>query len=411
MRESSQEDALGQGASAPLSRAQQLQLFTPEEIVRPDQNIGKYATMLFASPHLKNLDDHRVFSWPVMVEGDEEVMASIAIHPQKDQIIPTTTTFKVLMALIQVWRMRGSDPSGSISFSDRQLAEVAGWSFSGATAKRIRTHVRILQGTTIDWVLSYRRGEKLERRVQAMSLINDATTVERSEMFEDERFRAVQNVTLHRMLVENMLSNRVRPINFASLRQIKSDASTRLYMMLDLFLARKPKWERRSYDLLTADLGYEGKRYGNRGERKRTLAKLIADLDGKELASGKLSVEMAETADGKDWKIVARKERRIVKKRPRVSVICSTSDAELLADDLLAGFEGLEKAGPPKRGFMVFLCERYPEHVLRDALARAKADYRGHVRKTVGAVFRYELESLVRGRGDLTWYKASPKHG
>ena len=65
----------------------------------------------------------------------------------------------------------------------------------------------------------------------------------------------------------------------------------------------------------------------------------------------------------------------------------------LLADELLKLLNGVEKAKPPKHGFMVFLCQHYPEHMLRDAISRAKADYHGNVRKSVGAIFRYGYNS------------------
>lgn len=408
MRESSQsedvfEDIDGQDLPDLAStHARQLDLFELEDIARPDYNIGKYATLLFASPHLKNLDDHRTFNLPVLMDGEDEVKASISIHPLKDQIVPTTTTFKVFMAVIQLWRMQGANPSGTVYFSDRQLAEVAGWSFSGVTAKRIATHIAIMQGTTIDWILAYKKKGRDHNSVQKMSLINDALHVGRESTLRRDRFGANHTVTLHQMLVQNMLNNVVRPINFSALRQIKSDASTRLYMMLDMYLASKPKVERKSDALLKVDLGYQGKRYDNRGERKRSLERLVRDLDGKELTSGKLALTIEETANKKDWKLVARKVKRIERKRPIVKALRGTDDAEYLADDLLELFGG---AGAPKRGFLVFLCKHYPEPVLRDALSRAKNDYRGNVRKSLGAIFRYELEQIVKGRGDLNWYK------
>jgi len=408
MRDSSQQsealiEGSGEESSLVVTHARQLELFELDDIARPDYNIGKYATLLFASPHLKNLDDKRTFQLPAIVDGDNEISASISIHPLKDQIVPTTTTFKVFMAVIQLWKMQGANPSGTVYFSDRQLAEVAGWSFSGVTAKRIADHISIMQGTTIDWMLAYKKKGKENTSVQKMSLINDALHVGRASTLQRDRFSANHTVTLHQMLVQNMLNNVVRPINFSALRQIKSDASTRLYLMLDMYLAKKTVWERRAEGLLKADLGYEGKRYDNRGERKRTLERLIKDLDGKELTNGKLALKLAETADKTDWKLVARKVKRLERKRPIVKAVRGGEDAEYLADDLLELFGGV---GAPKRGFLIFLCKHYPEPVLRDALSRAKGDYHGNVRKSVGAIFRYELEQIVKGRGDLAWYKS-----
>lgn len=406
MRESSQSDLFDPGAersALEVVRVSQLELFKPEEIVRPDYNIGKYATFLFASPYLKTLGDKRRIEWDMpLPDGQESGTAAIVIHPLKDLIIPTTTTFKIFMALIQIWRMQGANPSGNIYFSDRQLTEVAGWSWSGVIAKRIREHLDVLQGTSIDWEFSFKRNGNLERLVSKMHLLEEVTYLERRMTYKHEAFGANHVARINSTLVQNMLNNQVRPINFAALREISSDASTRLYMMLDMYLAKKTIWERRADGLLKADLGYQGKRYDNRGERKRTLQRLIGDLDGKELTNGKLALKLAETADKADWKLVARKLQRIERKRPRIKAVRDDEGAEFLADDLLALFDGV---GAPKRGFLVFLCKHYPESVLRDALSRAKGDYQGNVRKSVGAIFRYELEQIVKGRGDLTWYK------
>jgi hypothetical protein len=384
---------------------QQLELFEREEIVRPDYNIGKYATKLFASPYLKNLSETPRMSIKLAKGNDvpEGAEAAVVIRPLRDQIIPTTTTFKVFMAIIQLWRMQGSNISGMVYFSDRQLCEVSGWSWSGMMAKRVREHLDILQGTSIDWEFSFKDGDHIERLVSKMHLLEEVTYLERRMTYEHERFAANHVARINNTLVQNMLNNVVRPINFEALRQISSDASTRLYMMLDMFLAKKTITERRATALLTEDLGYEGKRYKNRGERKRTLERLIKDLDGKELTSGKLVLKMVETADKKDWKLVARKVKRIEPNRHYIKPVHNTETAEYIADDMMPLFEG----GAPKRGYLVYLCERYPENVLRDALSRARSDYRGNVKKSVGAIFRYELEQIVKGRGDLEWHKPS----
>ena len=394
----------GRGDVKPVV-SQQLELFEPEEIARPDYNVGKYATVLFASPYHKNLTDRHRIEWTTVdTNKDREAIAAIEIHPLHELTRPTTTSFKVFMGILQIWRLQGSKPSGKVYFSDRQLAEVSGWYWTGRIAKRIKDHLDILQGTSINWELSFKNSTKLEKMVNKMHLLEEVTYLEKRMQYEEERFTANQIVRINPVLVQNMLNNHVRPINFEALRQISSDASTRLYMMLDLYLAKKTKWERRSVALLKTDLGYEGKRYDNRGERKRTLQRLIRDLDGKELTSGKLSVTMEETADKKDWKIVARKVGRRKPSRTHIKPICDIETAELLAQELSERFE----SGAPKIGYMIYLCERYPEPVLRDALSRALNDYRGTARK-MGAVFVHELRTIVEGRGDLKWHKPSRK--
>lgn len=397
---------------APVSNARQLELFEPEEIARPDYNIGIHSTTLFVSPYRRDLEETRRIDWitsrPDGKEG--EAKASIIITPLKGQIVPTTTTFKVFMALVQLWRMQGSHPDGAVQFSARQLAEVAGWPYSSAIAKRIKDHLDVLKGTNIDWVLAFttkRDGKTngVERMVSKMNLVGEVTYFEREHAFDQERFARNHIVVLHQRVVANMLDGHVRPLNYEALRQIQSDASTRLYLLLDMYLAKKPKWERRSLGLIADDLEYKGERYQERKHRKALLAKLVEELDGKELTNGRLELQINQTRDGKDWKLTAFKRQRIKRKRPYVPAILSEEDAAYLAEELLSLFDGVPKAHPPRPGFMAFLCRHYPEHIIRDAISRAKSDYLGHVRKSLGAVFLYELQSLVKARGDMIWYK------
>jgi hypothetical protein len=107
--------------------------------------------------------------------------------------------------------------------------------------------------------------------------------------------------------------------------------------------------------------------------------RLIRDLDGKELTSGKFALAMAATADKKDWKLVARKVKQIEPNRNFIKPMRDNESAEYLADDLTPMFSG----GEPKRRYLVYLCERYPENVLRDALSRARNYYRGNVEKSI----------------------------
>jgi len=387
--------------------ARQLKLFEVDEIVRPDYNVGKYANVLFASPHQKNLGDKREHRWQLAVGDDEELEASIIIHPLKDHIVPTTTSFKVLMALVQLWRRQGSSPDGKVYFSDRQMAEVAGWPYSGQIAKRIATHLDVLHGTSIDWTHAYKRKgpdgkRQTETKVQKMHLLEEILYLRRGETRRAEKFNANHVVVLNRSLVQNMLQNVVRPINYEALRGISSDVSTRLYILLDLYLASKPRWERRSLDLLTEDLAYTGERYQVRAERKRKLKQLVDDLHNTELTNGKLSLEIVETSDGADWKLIARKERRIVRKRPKLAVLRADADAQDLANELYGFMVSLRKGKPPKLPVLIFLCKHYPEDLLRDAISRARADYDP---RAIGAVFMYELKMLVDARPSLQWYK------
>ena len=80
-------------------------------------------------------------------------------------------------------------------------------------------------------------------------------------------------------------------------------------------------------------------------------------------------------------------------------------EADILADELISLIKQAPRAGNPHRGYIVFLCKLYPEHLLRRALSTAKADYHGLVKKTLTHVFVYEVEILVKESKKLLWYK------
>ena len=89
----------------------QAELFEPEEIVRPELNIAKYASLIFVSPYAKKSRGIRKFEWKRTIR-DQEIKASLTVTPLEGSRPPTTTTFRVLLALIQIWEMQGRRADG-----------------------------------------------------------------------------------------------------------------------------------------------------------------------------------------------------------------------------------------------------------------------------------------------------------
>ena len=127
----------------------QLQFFQAEELIRPDINIGRWAGWLFSSPWAKDLDQPKSKLWEVPMEG-QVMKGSITITPAVDSIRPTLTSMRVFYGLIRLWQEAGMPSHGRVHFSDRILANVIGWSWSGAnTAEKIYKHIRILKSSQI----------------------------------------------------------------------------------------------------------------------------------------------------------------------------------------------------------------------------------------------------------------------
>ena len=117
-----------------------------------------------------------------------------------------------------------------------------------------------------------------------------------------------------------------------------------------------------------------------------------------------ISLTIERTADGEDWKLVARKIPRVAPKKRRLKPINSDEHALAVADQIIDDIRRQPQAGNPRRGYIVFLCKLYPEPLIRDALSIAKADYAGKVKKSLTHVFVGEVKRRVMERKDLTWY-------
>lgn len=391
-----------------------IDLFEPTKEIRPEYNIGKFAGKIFASPYAKNIEEIRKYQWQV-VDGDSSLDASLTITPLSGQKTPTTTSLRVFLALLQIWEHIGFPEDGIVRFSARQICDVIGWSWAGTdTANRIYEHLKILSGTSISWVLAYQSKDgELNKLYTDMSILSSASYRQRGSLFEPEKFSIVQKIRLNPDLVDNMLAGHVRPMNYEAFKKIGNDTTAILYTCLDLYLHKKPKWERRSKALLSDDLGLAGKRYEKRFNRHAKLKEFVRELDGIELFSGTLRLAIEQTADEQDWKLVARKEKSALPKQKRTVLksVASDEEAELIADELIEMILRQPRSGKPNPAVIKFLCKLYPQALLRNALSIAKADYQGKIKKTLTHVFVAEIKRAVQESPALQWYDDAPKAG
>lgn len=381
--------------------AQQLELFEAKEITRPDVNIGKWAGLLFSSPWAKDLFEVR----KIVINTNDDSEASITIVPAKDKKRPTTTTYRVFLALIQIWEQSGKPPNGKFKFSARQLAHVLKWRWAGRdTAERLQEQLSILNGTTIDWARSFYSGNELDVFNEEMSLIDAKSYLRREKMDKREFFFGQHTVRFNADLVENMLNGKTKPVNYNAFISIRNEGAATLYNLLDNFLARKNKWERRSLALITQDLEFSGERYKERRHRLVKLKEFVRELDGKELSSGRLSLSYEKTADGEDYKLVARKMPRNLKKRIPPKLANAEEDILYIVDDIVMGLNDAFGSRVSKESQKTFtiLARWYDKQMLFQALSIVKADMRGNIKKTPIKAFMYQVHLMAHER-NLRW--------
>ena len=389
--------------------ATQLELFDAREVVRPDINIAKWSGLIFASPWARDLYQPKKIIVPTGDEGE----ASITIVPGYDQKRPTTTTQRVFLALLQIWEDQGKPTNGRIRFSARQIAHLLDWRWAGRdTASRIREQLFVLDNTSIDWLRTFYAGEYLETYNEQMNLVDAKSYLGREHMTRREMFTAQHSVRLNQDLVENMLAGRTKPVNFLAIRSVNDSALT-LYNLLDNFLAKKRRWERRAYALIYDDLELSGSRYKTAFARKAKLQELQRELDGKELSSGTLKIGVAKTADGKDWKLVADKIPAAVRKgRVPPKLANPKDDIPLIVEDIMDGLSQLGTTHPNNTGVLTILARWYPRQMLFDVLSLLKADYRGQIKKSPIKAYVYltHVEAHKRGREWISECGADCKH-
>jgi len=383
-----------------LSQPTQLELFEPAEIIRPDINIGKWSGWIFSSPWATGLYEAKTHTWKTEFQGSK-VNASIRVRPIHGRKRPTTTTFRTFLALIQIWEFSGRPEDGQITFSARQLAKVLNLkSFGASTARRTQEQLDILANTSITWSYAFSKGNAYEERVSDMHLIEGVDYFEQGDFLEKAKFVQKQTVRLSPRLVENMLSGNTKPINYNAFISIQNDSSANLYTLLDIYLSNKTTWERRSKALLFEELEFSGKRYEQRNIRLAKLKEFVEELDGKELSNGKLNLSIKKTADGEDWKLVARRTARAIKGRVTPKLANPKDDIPYIVEDLMGGLAQLGTIKQESAKTLEVLVRWYPRQMLFEVLSLLKADYRGEIKKSVIRAYMYltHVEAHKRGK-------------
>jgi len=259
-------------------------------------------------------------------------------------------------------------------------------------ADKIAEHLEILSYTKIEFVFFFTlpNGE-VQEYSDPITMIDSGRYVAQHKRHKSDSFRQLHQYRLNKELVQNMLAGHVRPINYHSFISIKNDMAAALYSLLDLYLAKKERYqyERNSLPLLTQDLGLKGKRNMYKHNRHQTLKQLVAELDGMELLNGKLSLSIEPSKRSDDWKLVARKVARIKPKpRKKIKPINLQAEAELLAQDIADQLRRQPRPGNPNMGVLTHLATYLPRNLLLEALSIAKGDYTPeNTKKTLTSVF------------------------
>lgn len=221
----------------------------------------------------------------------------------------TTEDQKTYYGLLKQWQEKGR-PSDYTFFSIRKLAKILKKPWGTNVIDATTESLRRLRTTPFVWTNSYhdsRTGEEMEI-LDTFTIISELKIVRRKSdghvTKESGYFR------FHDMVLSNLLANHTKPVLLDVILNFRSEIAQLLYGHLDLMLARRDQYERRTKELFE-DLGLHGSAYRNRSDRKRKLERAITELRGAPLSTGVIaSASVQKTKDSKDYKIVFRKTSR-----------------------------------------------------------------------------------------------------
>lgn len=291
---------------------QQIILKEERKIIRQELNIEKWP--LFATSACRKKS--REFSREVILENGDRAERKVIIGKTREGEVGILRLqdYKILSALTKLWEEAERPVNKNVSFALHQLAELLKLHWGGKTHGELYQSLERLKTIPIIWEDSFYQKETdtTERLVTYFNMLDELMIFERRKgSKKGQRYLAFSRFRLNNKIINNLLHNYSKPIYLDILIKLKKDISILLYGHLDLIMADKNLYERKTQHLFT-DLDLTQYRYPS--QRKRLLEPTLKELEGVELTTGILSqAKLEKTRDGKDWKVVFRKSRKGLK--------------------------------------------------------------------------------------------------
>jgi hypothetical protein len=279
----------------------------------------------------------------------------------------------VYLALVWFWREFGM-PDEPFNLTLSQIARKLETPTSGKNLNLILNELAVLYDTKVSWVLSFQ--DKTERHIttknqRILETFNYARLEERGGILGQSGV----TIRFDEIIRLNIRNNVTTPVNFTARKAIRSSVAKILYGRIDSILSTNPKLERRMSNLVS-ELNLTENRYQHKSQRKVLGELLKRNLDGLELSNlHVLTVELAETSDRFDYKLIFRSTAPSVakiteKKKARLKV--QNTDTDVI-DGLVFLMQDLVNGGKKDNdGLYYSFAKYYSENMLHRAMGEFK---------------------------------------
>src|SRR5512135_1412583 len=274
------------------------------ERIRSELNVEKWSFWQPANAR-NGSPKEKAFERGIESPSGNRVTAKLTVKPTVDGN-PTTKDQRVYYALVKHWGERGRSPDFT-PFSLQRLARLLRMPWGRCTRESLNASLFRLRGTLFIWEQAFedKTTGRVLSRLDTFNLLSDLKIARIKD--EGKVNKEVGYFRFHDAVLKNLLANHTKPVLIDVVLSFRSEIAQILYTHLDLILADKTSYERRTKELFQ-DLGLAGKEYGKVSARKRTLERALPELQGKPLTTGTITTAKLEpTKDGAEFKLVVRK--------------------------------------------------------------------------------------------------------
>jgi len=277
--------------------------------IRQELNIEKWP--IFTTSTFKGKS--REFSREITLGNGDRIKRKVTIgKTQEGEIgVLRIADYKIFNALIKLWEEVGRPSDEDVNFTIHNIAKALKLQWGRSTYKHLHKALEKLKVIPITWEGSFYQKETniTERLVEYFNILDNLTIFERRA--GDQLYFTFSRFRLNSKIIGNLLHNYSKPVYLDVILGFKKEISVFIYRHIDLIMADKNLYERRSRELFSdLELG----EYKYPSKRKQLLEPVLEELEGAELSTGMISqAKLEKTTDGKDWKVVFRKAKKNVK--------------------------------------------------------------------------------------------------
>lgn len=274
------------------------------EKVRAELNLEKWS--IWQPAKSKNSPKRKTLQREITLPDGNKITAKVEIG-FTDRGVITTEDQKTFYAYIKLWENAGK-PIGPVFFSDRKLAKTLNKKWGTNVIEFLENSSYKLRFNPFIWKNSYYDAETKEtvKNIDTFTILSELKLIKRE--IDGHITKEAGYFRFNDFILKNLLANHTKPIYLDIILNFKSEIAQILYTHIDLIMADKTRYERRTEELFK-DLNLEGKAYCKSSKRKQMLNPALKELIGVILSTGVITEAYLEkTKDEKDLKVVFKKQ-------------------------------------------------------------------------------------------------------